>query len=228
MVITHSIFDNMFLEDGLCRLKCPILNFDGSPIDSIQGYFRTMAHFNGHNCPVSIYVADDDCEPVIGHDHLMHLGIIVDFSLQSMHRTKSSAGTCAQSKEQTECNALPNAQASTRMANLQSNSSDAPMSEAQKCNLHVQPLAPKPTPKSIPSSISNVVKQHPNPVSKDISTYPDNQHRIQLSADAKPVAVKMRPIPHTIRFVRELLMPFTCSMIRGFGNQPRKGIGHTF
>ncbi len=127
-VVTHSIFDKAFPEDGLCRLKCPILNFNGSQINSIQGYFHTMAHFNGHNCPVSVYIADDDCEPVIGHDLLTHLGIIVDLSSQSMHKTKSSAGTCMQSKEQTKSNT----QSSAHMANLQSGSSNASMSEAQK------------------------------------------------------------------------------------------------
>ncbi len=53
-----------------------------------MGYFRTKAHFNGHQCPVSIYVVDDSCEPVIGRDLLTRLGITVDFGLSFVHQTE--------------------------------------------------------------------------------------------------------------------------------------------
>ncbi len=46
-VITQSIFDSVFPGNVLYDLQCPILNFDGSEIDPIEGYFHTTAHFNG-------------------------------------------------------------------------------------------------------------------------------------------------------------------------------------
>ncbi len=46
-VVTHSIFDTAFLNNMMCDLYCPILDFDGSEIDSIEGYFWTMAHVSG-------------------------------------------------------------------------------------------------------------------------------------------------------------------------------------
>ncbi len=55
-----------FPNNVMYDLHCPILNFDGSEIDSIEGYFRMMAYFNGQQCGASIYIVDDSCEPVIG------------------------------------------------------------------------------------------------------------------------------------------------------------------
>ncbi len=60
MVITTSI-----LDDAFAGYKLPILNFNGSQINLIQGFFRMTAHFNGYSCPVSIYINDDNCELVI-------------------------------------------------------------------------------------------------------------------------------------------------------------------
>ncbi len=65
-VITWTIFDMDFPNNMMHNLRCPILNFDSSEIDSIEGYFWTMAFFNGQQCSASIYIADDSCEPVIG------------------------------------------------------------------------------------------------------------------------------------------------------------------
>ncbi len=62
-------------------------------------------------------------------------------------------------------------------------------------------IAKTPTDSSeqIPSSVKQLVKQVLNLISKEIGMYPDGQHRIQLTADAVPVAVKTRPIPYTLR-----------------------------
>ncbi len=72
------------------------------------------------------------------------------------------------------------------------------MSKAHKHELLVQALTLTPIPEQVPNSISNMVKQLPNLVSKGTSTYPGSQHRIQLCADARLVPVKMRPIPYVI------------------------------
>ncbi len=45
----------------------------------------------------------------------------------------------------------------------------------------------------------SIVKQLPNLVSKEIGTYLDRQHQIQLSVDAVPIAVKTRLIPYAIQ-----------------------------
>ncbi len=79
-VITRSIFDSAFPGNVFHDLQCPILNFDGSEIDLIVGTLQWHTpHFNGQQCPTSIYVVDDSCELVIGHDLLTHLGITVNF-----------------------------------------------------------------------------------------------------------------------------------------------------
>ncbi len=50
----------------------------------------------------------------------------------------------------------------------------------------------------IAASVESVIKQLLHLISGKIGTYPDGQHRIQLSADAVPVAIKTRPIPYAI------------------------------
>ncbi len=55
-------------------LRHPILNFDGSKIESIEGYFCMMAFFNGQQCSASIYITNDSCKPVISWDLLTRLG----------------------------------------------------------------------------------------------------------------------------------------------------------
>ncbi len=84
-VVTQSIFDSAFPGSVLQDLQCPILNFDGTEIDSIEGFFDTKAHFNGQQCPASIYVVDDSCEPVIGRNLLTRLGITIDFGSSFVH-----------------------------------------------------------------------------------------------------------------------------------------------
>ncbi len=88
MVVTWSIFDSAFPNNVLYNLRCPILNFDGSEIDAIEGYFRTTASFNGQQSSASIYVINDGCEPVIGHDLLSHLGMTVEFVLHTVCHTE--------------------------------------------------------------------------------------------------------------------------------------------
>ncbi|MCP4539682.1 MAG: hypothetical protein GY832_21300, partial [Chloroflexi bacterium] len=51
----------------------------------------------------------------------------------------------------------------------------------------------------VPEQVQMVISQLPNLTSEEIGTFPDGQHRIQLTADAIPVAVKTRPIPYAIR-----------------------------
>ncbi len=168
-VITHTIFDSAFPANVLHDLQCPVLNFDRSEIDSIEGYFHTMAHFDGQQCPPSIYVADDSCEPVIGQDLLTHLGITVDLSFKFVHQTELDSNT----------------QSVPKPAH-----SSQPSTESTK--------TPTDSNEQIPSSVEQLVKQLPNLISKEIGTYPHSQHRIQLTADAVPVAVKMRPIPYAL------------------------------
>ncbi len=83
---------------------CPVLNFNGSEIDVIRGYFRTTASFNGQQCNASIYVVDDGCEPVIGRDLLMQLGMTVEFGLQSVRRTESELAHIHQKSPTTDLN----------------------------------------------------------------------------------------------------------------------------
>ncbi len=59
MVVTWTIFDTDFPNNVMPDLHCPILNFDGTEIDSIEGYFRTTAFFNGQQCSALIYIAND-------------------------------------------------------------------------------------------------------------------------------------------------------------------------
>ncbi len=66
MVITHTIFNQAFPKNVLHNLCYPILNFNGSEIDSIEGFFCTTAFFNGQHCPAFIYVIEDGCDLVIG------------------------------------------------------------------------------------------------------------------------------------------------------------------
>ncbi len=168
-VITWSIFDSAFPGNVLYDLQCPILNFDGSEIDSIEGYFCTIAHFNGQQCPVSIYVVDDSCELVIGRDLLTCLGITVDFGSQFVHQTEMDSS--AQSAPKTD----HSSQSSTKSAKTPTDSNE-----------------------QIPSSVKQLVKQLLNLISKEVGMYPDGQHRIQLTADVVPVAVKMNLIPYAL------------------------------
>ncbi len=50
----------------------------------------------------------------------------------------------------------------------------------------------------MPSIVSNFVAQNQTLVSKEIGTYPEFEHRIQLVPDAVPIAVKARPVPYII------------------------------
>ncbi len=67
----------------------------------------------------------------------------------------------------------------------------------QVYSLSLNSLSPALDP--IPSLAESIVKQLPNLGSKEIGTYPDCQHRIQLSPDAILVTVKTRPIPYAVR-----------------------------
>ncbi len=191
MVVTHSIFDSDFPNNILYDLQCPILNFDGSEIDMIEGYFRMTAYFNGQHCSTSIYVVNNSCEPVIGCDLLTRLGMTVKFGLQTACCTEPDPST-------------QNLQQSTYSSQPSSTSSNTSLSVSEGtsfCNKQVSPLrlnSSAPELDQIPGSVKAIVKQLPNLISKEIGTYPDGQHQIQLSTDTVPIAVKTRPIPYTI------------------------------
>ncbi len=71
----------------------------------------------------------------------------------------------------------------------------------ESTNVHSPPLTSDLTAartEQVPTSVQQLVKQLPNLISKEIGTYLDGQHKIQLTADAVPMAVKMRPIPYVI------------------------------
>ncbi len=108
-IVTHSIFDADFPNNVLYDLWCPILSFNGSEIDVIEGYFWTTASFNGQQCSASIYVIDDGCEPVIGHDLLFHLVMTVEFGSHTVCCTESDPKVqqSEQSSEQSPMNLPP-------------------------------------------------------------------------------------------------------------------------
>ncbi len=100
----------------------------------------------------------------------MHLGITVDFGSQFVLQTEFDSNTQSAPKV---------------------NHSSQPSTESAK--------TPTDSNEQIPSSVEQLVKQLPNLVSKEIGTYLDGQHRIHLTADAVPVAVKMRLIPYALQ-----------------------------
>ncbi len=77
--ITRTIFNMAFPNNILRRPPLTLHNFDGSLIMCIQGYFKSVARFNGHSCPVNIYVLDNSCAPVIGRDLITQLGMSINF-----------------------------------------------------------------------------------------------------------------------------------------------------
>ncbi len=190
MVVTHSIFDMDFPNNVMHDLRCSILNFDGSKINSMEGYYRTMAFFNGQQCSASIYVADDSCELVIGWDLLTRLGMTVEFGSQTVRRTEPESSPRAQQSEQIGPNSQPHSNSS-----MSSNLSEG----TSFCSPQVSSLSLNSLVQEVPEPVRTVINQLPNLTSKEIGTFPDGQHWIQLSADAIPVAVKTRPIPYAIR-----------------------------
>ncbi len=189
MVVTCSIFDTNFLNNVMHELRCPILNFDGSEIESIEGYFRMTAFFNGQQCSASIYIANDSCELVIGWDLLTRLGMTVKFGSQTVHCTEPESSLSAQKSDQVDHNSQPSV--NTRLSSSLSRS-------ISFCPQQVSSLSLSSLVKEIPEAVQMVINQPPNLTSKEIRTFLDGQHQTQLTAKTIPIAVKMKPIPCAI------------------------------
>ncbi len=67
------------------------------------------------------------------------------------------------------------------------------------CPQQVSPLSLNSLVQEVPELVQTIISQLPNLTSKEIGTFPDGQHQIQLTANAIPIAVKTRPIPYAIR-----------------------------
>ncbi len=173
MVVTHSIFNSDFPNNVLYDLRCPVLNFDGSEINAIEGYFRTTASFNGQQCNASIYIMDDGCEPVIGRDLLTRLGMTVEFGLQTVCQTESVPSTQL-SEESTH-----SSQHSPPNVNTNSDLNRG----TAFCNKQVSSVClnlSSPKLDQIPSLVESIIKQLPNLGSTEIGTYLDGQRGVRV------------------------------------------------
>ncbi len=90
--ITHAIFNRSFPHNILHQPTQSLINFDGSPVNSVQGYFTTKVHFEGCSCSARVYVLDNTCAPVIGWDLMTHLSMHLDCSTGQMQCTKEGKG----------------------------------------------------------------------------------------------------------------------------------------
>ncbi len=76
--VTHSVFNWSFPRDILRQPTQSLINFDGSPVNCVQGYFTTKAHFEDCTCSTRVYILDNTCAPVIGWDLMTRLGMHLD------------------------------------------------------------------------------------------------------------------------------------------------------
>ncbi len=76
--VTHAVFNRSFPHDILQQPTQALINFDGSPVNCVQGYFTTKAHFEDRTCSAQVYVLDKTCAPVIGRDLMTRLSMCLD------------------------------------------------------------------------------------------------------------------------------------------------------
>ncbi len=113
----------------------------------------------------------------------------VKFGSQTVHRTEPESPPSAQGSEQVSHN-----------LQLPSNTSMSPsLSEDSFCLQQASPLSLNSLVSEVPEPVQTIITQLPNLTSKEIGTFADGQHRIQLTADAIPITVKTRLIPYAIR-----------------------------
>ncbi len=58
---THTVFNCSFPHNILKQPTQSLINFDGLPVNCVQGYFMTKAHFEGSSCSAQVYILDNTC-----------------------------------------------------------------------------------------------------------------------------------------------------------------------
>ncbi len=88
--IAHADFNKSFPDDQLQQPMQALHNFDGILVTCIQGYFRSQACFADQTCSVQVYVLDDTCALVIGHNLIIGQGMQVNCGMKQVHWTQKT------------------------------------------------------------------------------------------------------------------------------------------
>ncbi len=111
----------------------------------------------------------------------------IEFGSQTVCRTEPKSSPSAQKSEQVG----HNLQSSSNTSISSSLSESTSFCLQQASPLSLNSLVPE-----VPEPVQAIISQLLNLTSKEIGTFLDGQHRIQLTADTIPIAVKTRPIPY--------------------------------
>ncbi len=71
-------------------VEAELQNFDRSEIMSVRGHFEMKIQFEQNEHPVTVYIVDNCCEPIIGHNIMEPLGLVVDFRRMALHKESKS------------------------------------------------------------------------------------------------------------------------------------------
>ncbi len=67
-MVTFDQFADHFQDLQIEPVEAELQNFDHSAITSVRGCFEMKVQFEQSERPVTIYIVDNSCEPIIGCD----------------------------------------------------------------------------------------------------------------------------------------------------------------
>ncbi len=113
-MVTLDQFADHFQDLQIEPVEAELQNFDCSAITSVRGRFETKVRFEQNEHPVTIYIVDSSCEPIIGRDIMEPLGLIVDFRRMTPRRDSEHE----MSRENTAESGSPKAQSESQVKSV--------------------------------------------------------------------------------------------------------------
>ena len=144
--VTVDDYSRSFQHLDIHELSCPMVGFDGHPVEGVLGTINSQISYGGRTCDGIIHVVPNTCSSVLGKNVIGPLGLTLTTHVHQL----------------------------------------SPVSP--------DPLTPDRSPTKY-GSFTDALAEFPDICSSSPGLYPDFEHVITVSPDAKPVVARLRPIP---------------------------------